>query len=418
MSKGGASRAVGDDSSRSPWHTEQWYVSPWNYEASVIEGLEFPENIKVHDITLRDGEQQAGIAFTKDEKIQIAEKLAEAGVHRIEAGMPAVSPDDAAAIKEIVKRDMGPEIFAFSRCMVEDVKRAVDCGVPGVVMEIPCSEHILEHAYCWELEKAIELSISSTQYAHEQGLYVVFFPIDASRAKIDWYLDLIERVAAEGHMDALAVVDTFGVTSPHAIPYLLKETKRRINVPLETHFHNDFGMGVANTVLALAAGAEVFHTSVLGIGERAGSPALEEIALALLTMYDIDIGLNYHKLYELARLVEHLSGQAVPTNKPVVGRQLFNVEAGIIASWVDNCDDEHMTEVFPFRWELVGQNKPEIVLGKNSGKISVEVWLERLGVAASPDEVDEILVLVKDQAMREKSLLTLKDFELIVDRVV
>jgi isopropylmalate/homocitrate/citramalate synthase len=417
MSKADASRVAGGDHKK-PWHTEDWYVSPWNYEPSVTEGQEFAEIIKVHDITLRDGEQQAGIAFTKDEKIQIAEKLAEAGVHRIEAGMPAVSPDDAAAIKELAKRDMGAEIFAFSRCMVEDVKRAVDCGVPGVVMEIPCSEHILEHAYRWELEKAIELSISSTQYAHEQGLYVVFFPIDASRAAIDWYLDLIEQVATEGHMDALAVVDTFGVTSPHAIPFLLKETKRRIDVPLETHFHNDFGMGVANTVLALAAGAEVFHTSVLGIGERAGSPALEEIALALLAMYDIDIGLNYDKLYELAALVERLSGQAVPANKPVVGRQLFNVEAGIIASWFDNCDDEHVTEVFPFRWDLVGQNQPEIVLGKNSGKVSVQVWLDRLGVSADSAQVDEILALVKEKAIREKSLLTLKDFELIVDQVV
>ncbi len=139
-------------------------------------------------------------------------------MHRIEAGMPVVSPSDTAAIKEIVKRNLGPEIFAFSRCMVDDVKRAVDCGVKGIVMEVPSSTHIIQYAYKWQLEKAIDLSIESTAYAHSQGLEVVFFPIDFSRAEMKWVLDLITRVANEGHMDALALVDTFGVLAPHAVP--------------------------------------------------------------------------------------------------------------------------------------------------------------------------------------------------------
>ena len=110
--------------SNQPWKTDKWFVSPWNFEESVLAQLHFPKQIKFHDITLRDGEQQTGIIFTKDDKIRIAEGLAEAGVHRIEAGMPVVSPSDEAAIKEIVKRNLGPQIFAFSRCMVDDVKRA------------------------------------------------------------------------------------------------------------------------------------------------------------------------------------------------------------------------------------------------------------------------------------------------------
>jgi len=200
-----------------PWKTDKWFVSPWNFADPVREQLHFPKQIKFHDITLRDGEQQTGVIFTKDDKIRIAEGLAEAGVHRIEAGMPVVSPSDTAAIKEIVKRKLGPEIFAFSRCMVDDVKRAVDCGVSGVVMEVPSSTHIIQYAYKWQFEKAIELSIESTAYAHSQGLKVVFFPIDFSRAEITWVLDLINRVATEGHMDALALVDTFGVLAPHAM---------------------------------------------------------------------------------------------------------------------------------------------------------------------------------------------------------
>ncbi len=194
-----------------PWKTNDWFVSEWNYAPEVTKDFKFAKNIKIHDVTLRDGEQQTGVILSKDEKIRIAEGLAEAGVHRIEAGMPIVSPSDNDAIKEIVKRNLGPQIFSFARCMKEDVKRAVDTGVKGVVMEIPSSKHMLELAYRWPLEKAIETSIEATSFAHKNGLEVVFFPIDFSRAELKWAIDLIEKVGKEGHMDALALVDTFGV---------------------------------------------------------------------------------------------------------------------------------------------------------------------------------------------------------------
>src|SRR5580698_5964285 len=338
-----------------PWKTDQWFVSPWNFESAVTDQLHFPKQIKFHDITLRDGEQQTGVIFTKDDKIRIAEALAEAGVHRIEAGMPVVSPSDEAAIKEIVKRNLGPQIFAFSRCMVDDVKRAVDCGVKGIVMEVPSSKHIIKYAYKWSLEKAIDLSIESTKFAHEQGLEVVFFPIDFTRAEMNWVLDLILRVANEGHMDALALVDTFGVLAPHSIQYLVRSVKSRINKRLEAHFHMDFGMGVANTIMALAEGVEVVHSTVLGLGERAGNVPMEDTAMALLTLYGIDTGLKYDKFYGLSKLVAQLSGHAVPTNRQVVGDSLFQIESGIIASWFENCGEENATELFPFRAEVVGQ---------------------------------------------------------------
>src|SRR5260370_29004874 len=251
--------------SQEPWKPDNWFCSLWNFTDAVREQLHFPKQVKFHDITLRDGEQQSGVIFTKDDKIRIAEALAAAGVHRIEAGMPVVSPSDTAAIKDIVKRKLGPQIFAFSRCMVDDVKRAVDCGVKGVVMEVPSSEHIIKYAYKWSLEKAIDLSIKSTKYAHEQGLEVVFFPIDFSRADMKWVLDLIMRVANEGHMDALALVDTFGVLAPHAMQYLVREAKKRVNKRLEAHFHMDYGMGIANTIMAVREGGEGVHSSLFGI---------------------------------------------------------------------------------------------------------------------------------------------------------
>jgi isopropylmalate/homocitrate/citramalate synthase len=397
-----------------PWKNDKWFVSPWNFAAPVREQLHFPEKIQFHDITLRDGEQQTGVIFTKDEKIRIAEGLAEAGVHRIEAGMPVVSPSDTAAIKEIVKRNLGPQIFAFSRCMVDDVKRAVDCGVSGIVMEVPSSTHIIEYAYKWPLEKAIDLSIESTAYAHSQGLEIVFFPIDFSRAEMNWVLDLITRVANEGHMDALALVDTFGVLAPHAMQYLVREAKKRTNKRLEAHFHMDFGLGIANTILAVAEGVEVIHSTVLGLGERAGNIPMEETAMALLTLYGLDTGLRVDKLYSLARLVEQLSGHKVASNRPVVGEQLFQIESGIIASWWQNCGEHHPTELFPFRWDVVGQPAPKVVIGKGSGIDSIKAKLKELGIQTSEEEAMTVLAAVKQYSLETKALLTDQEFRQVV----
>jgi len=404
--------------SREPWKTDKWFVSPWNFAEPVVKQLHFPKQVKFHDVTLRDGEQQTGVIFTKDEKIRIAEGLAEAGVHRIEAGMPVVSPSDAAAIKEIVKRNLGPQIFAFSRCMVDDVQRAVDTGVKGIVMEVPSSTHIIEAAYKWPLEKAIDLSIEATAFAHSQGLEVVFFPIDFSRAEINWVLDLITRVAKEGHMDALALVDTFGVLAPHSVQYLVREAKKRINKRLEAHFHMDFGMGIANTVMALAEGVEVIHSTVLGIGERAGNVPMEETAMALLTLYGIDTGLKYNKFFKLAQLVEKLSGHRVASNRPVVGEQLFQIESGIIASWWMNCGEEKATELFPFRWDVVGQQSPKIVIGKGSGIDSIKAKLKELGIEASEEEAMKVLMAVKQHSLSTKSLLTNEEVRKVVASVL
>ena len=402
------------------WKTDKWFVSPWNYEQEVIKQFNFPpaKDIKIHDITLRDGEQQAGIAYTLEDKMKIAKALAEAGVHRIETGMPAVSKEDERAIKEIVQADFGPEIFAFSRCMVSDVKLAKECGVKGVVVEIPSSEHIIKHAYGWELQKAIDLSIEATLLAKELGLYTVWFPIDASRADMNWFLDLIEKISTEGHMDALAVVDTFGGISPHAIPHLIKRIRERVKKPLEPHFHDDFGMGVANTLMALACGCTVAHTTVTGIGERAGNAAMEELVLALLTMYGIDLGIKTEKFYSLSKLVRELSRTQIPSNRPIVGETLLSVESGIVTSWVRRCRDENPLELGPFIPSLVGQRPVEIVLGKSSGIDSVAEWLEKIGGDASQEQREALVLKVKEVSIKKKGLLTEQEFKKIFDQVV
>jgi isopropylmalate/homocitrate/citramalate synthase len=397
-------------SSPTPWVTDRWFSSPWNYLPEAIGDLHLPTSLKVHDVTLRDGEQQAGVVFTADDKLRIAELLDAAGIHRIEAGLPAVSPADEDAVRRIVAAGFDSEIYVFSRCMVDDVKLAVDCGASGVVMEVPSSHHLIEKGYRWPVERALELAIDATRFAGENGLKVTFFPIDATRASIVEYLDMMERVATDGYVDAVALVDTFGVLSPHAVGYFVRQTRERLGLPMETHFHMDFGMGVANTVLAVTEGVEVVQTSVTGLGERSGNTPTEETILALLTMYGLDTGIKTEHFTAISREVMAMAGISQPPNRPVVGDRLFNVESGIIATWVKNVGEE-VTEAFPFRPELVGQTPPEIVLGKGSGADSIVVWLDRNGIETpDPDAVLEILARVKAKSLATKGLLDNDEF--------
>lgn len=403
-----------------PWKTDEYFVSPWNYQPEVTaEYTDKPARIEIHDVTLRDGEQQAGVEFTPDEKVRIAEKLAEAGVQRIEAGLPAVSPGDAEAVRRIKAAGLPAKIFAFSRCMVDDVKRALDTGVDSIVMEVPSSEHIIKYAYRWEYDRAVELTVESTRFAHENGMFVSFFPIDSTRAEITTFLNLIETIARDGHMDSLALVDTFGVLSPQAAAFMTRKVRERIKQPLEAHFHMDFSLGVANTVTAVANGVGTVQVSVTGIGERAGNTPLEDTVMALKTMYGVESGIDFSKLYGLSKLVRDLAGVPVPPNRGIVGDRIFQVESGIIASWVKNVGSERLTEAFPFRPEMVGQTGPEVVLGKGSGLDSVLIWLDKMGLGPSSDEQTmAILQEVKSTSLRKKGLLTEDDFHKIATGVL
>jgi isopropylmalate/homocitrate/citramalate synthase len=177
----------------------------------------------------------------------------------------------------------------------------------------------------------------------------------------------------------------------------------------------DFGMGIANTIMAVAEGVEVIHSTVLGLGERAGNVPMEETAMALLTLYGIDIGLKYEKLYSLARLVQELSGHAVPSNRPVVGEALFQIESGIIASWFQNCGADHPTELFPYHWDVVGQPPAKIVLGKGSGIDSIKGALRDRGIEFTEDEAMQVVAAVKEFSLRHKRLLTEAEFRSVVE---
>jgi isopropylmalate/homocitrate/citramalate synthase len=401
-----------------PWKTDKWFISPWNYLPEVTKNYGFPANIKIHDVTLRDGEQQTAVVFRREEKVAIAKKLDSLGVHRIEAGMPAVSPQDKAAIADIAALGLKAEIFGFSRCIPSEVKVVKDCGCQGIVIEIPASDHMIQNAYGWPIERAMKASIETTKAAKEAGLYTVFFTIDATRTELNRFLDIVEQVATEGHMDALTIADTVGGTSPDAIGHVVKQVIQRLKKPVEIHGHQDFGLGVANTIAALSAGASVAHTTITGLGERAGNVPMEDVVLALRCLYGKDLGIKTEQFVDVSRFVMDLARVTQPPNRPIVGDKLYEVESGIIAGWIRLARKEHPLEYVPFAPELVGQKPVNIVLGKNSGPPSIDEWCEKLGISATDEEKMAILQGVKAKSFEKKDLLTTDEFKAVVANVL
>ena len=401
-----------------PWKTDKWFISPWNYLPEVTKNYSFPPNIKIHDVTLRDGEQQTAVVFRREEKVAIAKKLDSLGVHRIEAGMPAVSPQDKAAIADIAALGLKAEIFGFSRCIPSEVKVVKDCGCSGIVIEIPASDHMIQNAYGWPIERAMKASIETTKAAKEAGLYTVFFTIDATRTELNRFLDIVEQVATEGHMDALTIADTVGGTAPDAVSHVVKKVIARLKKPVEIHGHQDFGLGVANTIAALAAGASVAHTTITGLGERAGNVPMEDVVLALRCLYGTDLGINTQNFVEVSKFVMDLARVTQAPNRPIVGDKLYEVESGIIAGWIRLARKDHPLEYVPFAPELVGQKPVNIVLGKNSGPPSMDEWCEKLGVTATDEEKMAMLQAVKAKSFEKKDLLTTDEFKAIVASVL
>jgi isopropylmalate/homocitrate/citramalate synthase len=401
-----------------PWKTDKWFVSSWNYLPDVLKDYTFAPKIKIHDVTLRDGEQQTAVVFRREEKVAIARQLDALGVHRIEAGMPAVSPQDKAAIQDIAALGLNAEVFAFARCIPEEIKVVKECGCKGVVVEIPVSDHMITNAYGWSVDRALKSSIDTTLAAREAGLYTVFFTIDATRTELGRFLDIVEQVATQGHMDALTMADTVGVCTPDAVTHAVKKVIERLKKPVEIHCHQDFGLGVANTTAALAAGASVAHTTVTGLGERAGNVPMEDVVMSLLCLYGLDLGIRTEKFCEVSRFVMDLARVTQPPNRPIVGDKLYEVESGIIAGWIRMARKENPLEFVPFASDLVGQKPVSIVLGKNSGPPSIEEWCEKLGVKATEEQRMAMLQQVKAKSFEKKDLLTTDEFRAIVDRVM
>ena len=391
---------------------EKWWVSPYNFVDEVRGQLDLPEKVEIHDATLRDGEQTPGVVFRKDDKVRIAQKLDEIGVERIEAGMPAVSGEDFAAIKEITRLGLKAKIYAFARAMTVDIDKAVECGCHGVVIEIPIGYPKLKYQFKWTWEDVLRKSIDCINYARKRNLYTVYFPYDTTRSREEDLTNLLTRLMDVAPPDAIGVVDTMGCALPEAIKYLVRKVKKLTGLPVEIHTHNDFGMGVATELAAVAAGAEVVHSCVNGLGERTGNAAMEELMVGLHILLGMKTRYRFDKLIELSELVSNLSGMKLANNKPVVGRGNFIRESGIGIDLV-------MTKplaMFGTTPRLTGR-EAEIVLGKKSGKASITYTLEKLGMKNVSDEsVTEMLKAVKEKGTEKKGLLSADEVQEIIKR--
>ena len=393
----------------------KWWVSPSNYDEEVTSKFKFPAKVQFLDTTLRDGEQQPSIILTKDEKVEIAKRLAAAGVQRIEAGTPAVLKEDAEAIREISSLGLSSKIFAFVRNMTKDMELARDCGVDGVIAEMIGSEHLLRYGKKWEVDRAVKASVEATLAAKDMGLNVSYFPADSSRAEMDYLLDFIQQVKENGHMDSVALVDTFGVLSPEGAAHRVSKMKERFpDLPIEVHFHDDFGMGVSTTIAGLAAGAEIAHVTVNGIGERAGGAQLEAVALGLEALYGVDSGVDMTQFKELSRFVSDVCRVPVAPTKPIVGEKIFLWETGLPSSLWENCKNVDPLIMLPYHWSLTGQNEPYLLLGKKSGKDNLRVWLEANDIRVNDDDYPELLNRVKAKSYKEKRDITTEEFLAIV----
>lgn len=384
----------------------KWWVSPYNFQPEVRESLLLPPSVQIHDATLRDGEQTPGVVFSIDDKIRIASKLSEVGVERIEAGMPAVSPQDAEAIKEITKLGLKSKIFTFARAMKQDIDMALECGADGVIIEVPIGYPKLVTQFGWTWEDVFKKSRDVINYAREQGLYAVFFPYDTTRARRDDLENLCKGIMNESPPDSIGIVDTMGCATPEAIKYMVGWVKGMTGLPIEIHTHNDFGMGVATELAAVAAGAEVVHSCANGLGERTGNAALEELMLGLHLLYGYDTQYKMDKLPELASLISELSNIPIARNKPVLGHGNFIRESGIGIQYVMH-DPMVMFGTHPALTGRVG----EVVLGKKSGKASITYKVGELGLSELNDEQNAVLLQkVKDAGIAKRDFLTNEEF--------
>lgn len=402
----------GKDLQSGAWVGKDYWVSHFNFDSEVSSKFHFPQRVVFHDVTLRDGEQTPGIVLGKSEKVEIAKKLDELGVHRIEAGMPVVSQEDFAAVKEIAHLGLKSEVIAFSRLVKEDIDTALKTDVKGIICEGPVGIPKLKQ-FTWTQEQVIERTVEAIGYAKQHGLWTAFFGVDATRAEPAFLRSLLETLSEQAHPDAFVVADTFGCTTPEGFGGLIRNLRETVKEPLEVHTHNDFGLAVSDAVSGLQNGASVVHVSVNGIGERCGNASLEEVAMTLKYLYGQPVDFEFSKLVELSALVKRHTGFPLAPNKPVVGDRVFTREAGIsIAGWMKyNLGSE------AYLPEITG-NRHDVFLGKKSGAHSIEWKLKELGMEANEKQVDQILAEVKRRSEQTKSRVQDAEFKTIADSVL
>jgi len=352
------------------------------------------------DTTLRDGEQAAGIVFANLEKLRIAKLLDEMGVQQIEAGIPAMGGDEKRSVKGIASLRLDASVLGWNRANVEDVAQSIDCDVDSVAISMSSSDiHIknkLMKTREWVLEKVVE----SVEYAKDHGLYISCNAEDASRADPAFLIEF-GKAAKDAGANRLRYCDTIGLLEPRRAYDEIKALKEAVDIDIEMHTHNDFGMATANSVAGMQAGAKFVSTTILGIGERTGNTPLEEIVMASKHLLHMDVDFKTERFREVAEYVARAANRDIPEWKPIVGMNCFAHEAGIHTDGVI----KYLSNYEPYTPEEVGLSR-RIVIGKHSGRHTIKQILANKGIEVSDELAGDILAQVRANSIALKRSLS------------
>lgn len=353
-----------------------------------------PAVIRIFDTTLRDGEQSPGATMTIEEKLQIADQLVRLQVDVIEAGFPAASPGDLAAVKEIAHHVHGPAVTGLARASIVDIdavwEAVREAERPVIHVFLATSEIHLKHKFNIGPEEALQRIKAMVEYARKLCPTVEFSAEDATRS--DWeYLCRVCEIAIKAGASTINLPDTVGYTTPGEYAEMFSTIRNRVpgieEVTLSAHCHNDLGMATANTLAAITAGVRQVEVTINGIGERAGNTAMEEVVMALRTRPEkfryMTTRIKAEELVMASQLLSRLTGLPVQPNKAVVGANAFAHEAGIHQDGMlkNRLTYEIMTP------QSVGWGETKLVLGKHSGRHGLDARLRQLGHRLNASEL-------------------------------
>ena len=360
-----------------------------NIETLKKENMNLADKIYIFDTTLRDGEQTPGVALTVDEKIQIAQKLNNLGVDKIEVGFPASSQGEIESAKKIAAKGLDSTLVGLARSLQKDIDAVIDADLGYVHTFIGTSQLHRDYKLKMTKNEIIQTAVKGVEYAKDHGLTVEFSAEDATRTERGFLYDISSQVIDAG-ADFIDIPDTVGILTPIVTRELITDIKESFDVPISVHFHNDFGLATANTLTAIECGADQAHVTVNGLGERTGNCSLEELVMTLKSAYNIDLGLDTTRLFSLSNLVGRLTGVKMPVNKPIVGANAFAHESGIHVHGILNNSSTYE----PMSPEMVGHSR-RIVLGKHTGANALKSKLKEFHIDLTDDQFYKVFNEIK-----------------------